>query len=155
MPIFIANLWQTWNISIMCGMSNSSVVTRIMNVNNGDEEVFDTHISISSKNRITISTLFMKFNLFGLVIAWIQEAHAIRTPCSFDVCKNERWWFTNTNSTSILRMRNDAETILKSWVPLVPSLYCPWNDSTNMCRACNLRIHTCESTTWDTPSEHS
>ena len=47
--------------------------------------------------------------------------------------------FRNKTSISILRMRNDAETILKSRVPLVPSLYCHWNDSTNMCRACHLR----------------
>ena len=118
-------------------MSNSSVVTWIKSANNGDEEVFDRNIS--SKNRITISILFMKFILYGLVIAWKQEAHANRITCSSDVCENERWWFTNRNSINILRMRNDAETILKSRVPLVPSLYCPWNDSTNMCRACHLR----------------
>ena len=29
MPIFFANLWQTQNISIMCGTSNSSVDPRI------------------------------------------------------------------------------------------------------------------------------
>ena len=86
MPVFFANLWQVKNISIMCGMSNSSVVPRIMHVNNGDEEVFDTNISISNKNRITISTLFMKFNLYGLVIACTHEAHAKRTPCISDVC---------------------------------------------------------------------
>ena len=36
---------------------------------------------------------------------------------------------------TILRMRNNAENILKSQVSLVPSLYSPWNDSTIMCRA--------------------
>ena len=70
----------------MCGTSNSSVVPRRGYVNNGDEEMFDTKISISSKNRITISTLFMKFNLYGLVTAWIQVAPAINAPCSSDVC---------------------------------------------------------------------
>ena len=124
----------------MCGTSSSSVATRIMHGNiNGGWEVLVTNISISSKNRMTISTLFMKFNLYGLVIAWIQVAHAKNAPWSIDVCESKRWWFRNKNSVDILRMRNDAETILKSWVPLVPSLYCPWNDSTNMCRACHLR----------------
>ena len=66
MPVFFANLW---NMSIMCGMRNSSVVPGIKYVNNGDAEVFVTNISISSKNRMTISTLFMKFNLYGFVIA--------------------------------------------------------------------------------------
>ena len=79
-----------------------------------------------------ISTLFMSFNLYGLVIAWIQEAHN-------DVRESKRWWFRNKASIDILRMRNDAETILKSQVPFVPSLYCPWNDSMNMCRACHLQ----------------
>ena len=63
MPIFFANLWHMWNISIMCGMSNSSVDPRIRY----DLEVLVTNISI--KNRMTISTLFMKFNLHGFVIA--------------------------------------------------------------------------------------
>ena len=77
MPILFANLWQTQNISIMCGTSNSSVVPRIMHGNiNGGREVLVTNISISSKNRMTISILFMKFNLYGLWIAWIQEAAA-------------------------------------------------------------------------------
>ena len=53
----------------MCGMSNSSVDPRIMSANNGDPEVLATNISVPSKNRITISILFMKFNLYGLVIA--------------------------------------------------------------------------------------
>ena len=53
----------------MCGTSNSSVVTRTMSANNGDPELLVTNISIPSKNRITISILFMKFNLYGLVIA--------------------------------------------------------------------------------------
>ena len=37
-----------------------------------DAEMFVANIGISSKNRITISILLMKFNLYGLVIAWIQ-----------------------------------------------------------------------------------
>ena len=86
MPIFFANLWQMKDISIMCGMSNSSVVPRIKYVNNSDAELLVTNITIPSKNRMTISTLFMKFNLYGLVIAWIQVAPAKRTPCSLDVC---------------------------------------------------------------------
>ena len=74
----------------MCGMSNSSVVPRIMYVvfsvvNNGDPELLVTNISISSKTRMTMSTLFMKFNLYGLVIAWIQEAHTSSTPCTLCV----------------------------------------------------------------------
>ena len=64
----------------MCGTSNSSVVPRIKYANNGDPELLVTNISISSKNRMTISTLFMKFNLYGLVIAWIQVAHARNAP---------------------------------------------------------------------------
>ena len=32
-----------------------------------------------------ISALFMKFNLYGLVIAYIQQAPAKRTPCSSEV----------------------------------------------------------------------
>ena len=122
----------------MCGISNNSVVPRIKCANNGDPELLVTNISISSKNRMTISTLFMKFNLYGLVIAWIQEAPAINAPWSSDVCESKRWRFRNKNSITILRMRNDAETILKSRIPLVPSLNCPWNDSTNMYRACHL-----------------
>ena len=68
----------------MCGTSNSSVDPRIKYVNNGDAEVLVTNISI--KNRMTISTLVMKFNLYDFVIAWIQEAHATKTPCISDVC---------------------------------------------------------------------
>jgi len=65
----------------MCGASNSSVDLRIRYVIKvGDAEVLDTNVSISSKNRMTISTLFMKFNLYGLVIAYIQEAHANNAP---------------------------------------------------------------------------
>ena len=40
---------------------------------------------------MTISTLFMKFNLYGLVIAWTQEAHARNVPWSIDVCVGKRW----------------------------------------------------------------
>ena len=50
----------------MCGTSNSSVDPRIKYVISDDAE---TNISISCKNRMTISILFMKFNLYGLVIA--------------------------------------------------------------------------------------
>ena len=53
----------------MCGMSNSSVVPRVKYVNDGDAELLATNISILSKNRMIISTLFMKFNLYGLVTA--------------------------------------------------------------------------------------
>ena len=74
----------------MCGMSNSSVVTRVKYDKDIDPGVVVTNISISSKNRMTISTLLMKFNLYGLVIAWIHEAPAINAPCSSDVCKDER-----------------------------------------------------------------
>ena len=75
----------------MCGMSNSSVVPRIMYANNGDAELLVTNISISSKNSMTISILFMKFNLYGLVIAWTQVAHTRNTPSSIDVCVGKRW----------------------------------------------------------------
>ena len=85
MPIFFASLWQTQNISIMFGMSNSSVVPRMLHA-----ELLVANISISSKNRMTISTLFMKFNLYGLVLAWIQEVPAKRTHCISDVCTNIR-----------------------------------------------------------------
>ena len=91
MPIFFANLWQTQNISIMCGMSNSSVVPRIEYANNGDAELIVTKISISSKSSMTMSTLFMKFNLYGLVIAWTQVAHTKNVPWSIDVCESKRW----------------------------------------------------------------
>ena len=68
MPILFANVWQIQNISIMCGMSNSSVSPKITYVNNDDDaEVLV--MNISSTNRTTISTLFMKFNLYGLVTA--------------------------------------------------------------------------------------
>ena len=60
----------------MCGTSNSNVVPRIRYVNNGDAELLVKNISISSKTSMTISTLFIKFNLYGLVIAWTQVAHA-------------------------------------------------------------------------------
>ena len=50
---------------------------------------------------------------------------------------------TRPASINILRMKNDAETILKSWVALVTSLYCSWNDFTNVCRAWNPQ-HTTE-----------
>ena len=123
----------------MYGMSNSSVVPRIKYVNNSDPELLVTNISTPSKNRITISILLLMFSLYGLVIAWKQEAHKKRKTCNSAVWKVERWWFMNKNSISILRMRNDAETILKSRVPLVPFLNCPWNDSTKMYRACHLR----------------
>ena len=53
----------------MCGMSNSSIDPRIRYVINDDAEVLVTYISISSKNRMTISTLVIKFNLYGFVIA--------------------------------------------------------------------------------------
>ena len=53
----------------MCGMSKSSVVPRIKSANNGTTEVVVTNVSTPSKNRITISILFMKLNLYGLVIA--------------------------------------------------------------------------------------
>ena len=119
-------------------MSNSSVDPRIVNPRY-KVELCTTSVSISSKNRMAISTLFMKFDLYGLVMAWIKVAHTKTAACSADVCEGKRVWFRNKNSISILRMRNDAEAILKSRVPLVPSLYCPWNDSTNMCRACHLR----------------
>ena len=91
MPILFANFWQTQNITIMCGMSNSSVVPRITYANNGDSELLVKKISTSSKSRMTISILFIKFNLYGLVIAWIQEAHTRNTPWSIDVCEGKRW----------------------------------------------------------------
>ena len=74
MPIFFANVW---NISIMCGMSSSSVVVVpiTLYVNNDDPEVLVVNISNSSKNRMT---LFMKLNLYGFVIAWKQVAHAVK-----------------------------------------------------------------------------
>ena len=89
MPIFFANVWQIQNISTMCGTSNSSVVPRIAYVNNDDMEVLV--MNILSKNRMTISTLFMKFDLYGLVIAWKQEAPAINTPWTINVCESNRW----------------------------------------------------------------
>ena len=64
----------------MCGMSDSSVVPRIMYVNDDDAELVVTNISISSKNRITMTTLFKKLNLYGFVIAWIQVVPAINAP---------------------------------------------------------------------------
>ena len=45
-------------------------------MNDDDPEPLVTNISISSKIRMTMSTLFMKLNLYGLVIACIQEAPA-------------------------------------------------------------------------------
>ena len=57
---------------------------------------------------MTISTLFMKFNLYGLVITWIQEAPAINAPCISDVCDGRRWWYRNRNSISILRMQKPS-----------------------------------------------
>ena len=59
----------------MCGMSNSNIVPRIEYANNGDGELLVAKNSISSKSSMTMSTLFMKLNLYGLVIAWIQMAH--------------------------------------------------------------------------------
>ena len=55
MPPFFANLWQVKNICIMCGMNNSSVVTRIMMVmqiqsSRGVPELLVSNISTSSKN---------------------------------------------------------------------------------------------------------
>ena len=35
----------------------------------------------------------MKFNLYGLVIAWKQEAHKKRKTCISAVWKVEWWWF--------------------------------------------------------------
>ena len=75
----------------MCGTSNSNVAPRMMYANNGDAELLVTKISISSQNSMTISTLFMKFNLYGLVIAWTQVAHARNAPWSIDVCVGKRW----------------------------------------------------------------
>ena len=75
----------------MCGTSNSNVDARIMYANNGDAELLVTNISNSSENSMTISTLFMKFNLYGLVIAWIQMAHKKNVPWSIDVCESKRW----------------------------------------------------------------
>ena len=75
----------------MCGMSNSNVVPRIEYANNGDAELLVTKISISSKNSTTTSTLFMKFNLYGLAIAWTQVAYARNAPWSIDVCESKRW----------------------------------------------------------------
>ena len=72
MPAFFANLWQMQSISTMCGMSNSSVDPTIEYVNNFVVRRLVASVSISSKNRMTISRLFIKFNLYGLVIAWIQ-----------------------------------------------------------------------------------
>ena len=74
----------------MCGMINSSVLPRIMYVDNDDPGVLVASVSISSKNRMTISTLFMKLNLYGLVIARKQVAHAIRTLCISDVYEGKR-----------------------------------------------------------------
>ena len=55
MPVFFANLWQVKNISIMCGMNNSSVAPRIMMVmqiqsSRGVPELLVSNISTSSKN---------------------------------------------------------------------------------------------------------
>ena len=50
----------------MCGTSNSSVDPRIKYVDNDDPEVLVTNISILSKNRMTISTLFMKLTCMVL-----------------------------------------------------------------------------------------
>ena len=49
---------------------------------------------------------------------------------------------------------NYAETALKSWVPMVPSLYCPWNDSTQhaTCEIHNMR-HTFWTVLWDAELE--
>ena len=71
----------------MCGTSNSSVVPRIKYVNNSDPEMLVTNVSISSKNRITISILLLMFSLYGLVIACIQEAHTSSSPWSIDLLK--------------------------------------------------------------------
>ena len=73
-------------MSIICEMSNSSVVPRIMYVKNGDSEMLVTNISISSKNRMTKSTLFVKFNLYGPVIAWIQVAHTKKHTLDVLMC---------------------------------------------------------------------
>ena len=55
MPVcFFANSCQMLKISIICGISNSSVVPRIMYANNGDTELIVTNILISSKIRMTI-----------------------------------------------------------------------------------------------------
>ena len=78
----------------------------------------------------------MKFNLYGFVIVY---THATKAPCISDVSAGRRWWFMKKASINILKMRKDAETFLKSRVPLLPSLYCPWNDSMNMCRAYHLQ----------------
>ena len=80
MCIFFENFWKVQKISIMCGTSNNNIVPRIKYVRYGDAELLVTNISISSKTSMTISTLFMKFNLYGLVIAWIQVAHARNAP---------------------------------------------------------------------------
>ena len=101
MPILFANLWQMKNIGIMCGMSNSSVVPKIKYVTSGVPELLVTNISISSKNRMTISILLMKFNLYGLVIAWIQEAPAIYAPSSSDVCESKHDGDLGTRTVSI------------------------------------------------------
>ena len=75
----------------MCGTPNSSVDTRIKYAKKSGTEFIAANVSISSKNRMAISTLFMKFNLYGLVIAWKQMAHTKITPCSSDVWEDKRW----------------------------------------------------------------
>ena len=52
---------------------------------NGDAEMLVTSVSIWSKNRMMISTLF---SLYGFVVAYIQVAHAKSPPCISDVCES-------------------------------------------------------------------
>ena len=88
---------------------------------------------------LTPTCMLKHTQLYGLMMAKIKVAHTKIAVCSADMCEGKQAWFMENNSITILRMRNAAEAILKSRVPFVPSLYCPWNDSTNTCRACHLR----------------
>ena len=64
----------------------------ILQYNNGDPEVLVTNISIPSRSRIAISTLLMKFNLYGLVIAWTEEAHAkMHLGVLMCMCESKQW----------------------------------------------------------------
>ena len=67
MPIFFANVWQILNISTMCGMSNSSVVTKIKYDKDIDPGVVVTNSSMDTR------------------------APAINAPWIINMCDSNRW----------------------------------------------------------------
>ena len=75
---------------------------------------------------MTMSTLFMTLNLYGLVTAWMQEAHKNSTPCSSDVHVDKCIRLIKQTSISILKdeewCRNHSEVVRTIGSILVLSL---------------------------------